>query len=71
MPINYGEESLRIHIEKKGKLAVVSKVPLATLDDLSIAYTPGVAAVSSAIAKEKNLVYEYTGKGNTVAIVTD
>src|SRR3989344_6771646 len=71
MPMNYSEESLRIHKEKKGKLAMVSKVPLATRDDLSVAYTPGVAAVSSAIAKEKSLVYEYTGKGNTVAIVTD
>ncbi|MBI5005144.1 MAG: NADP-dependent malic enzyme [Candidatus Lloydbacteria bacterium] len=69
--MNYGEESLRVHKEKKGKLAMVSKVPLATRDDLSIAYTPGVAAVSSAIAKDKSLAYEYTGKGNTVAIVTD
>ncbi|MBI5004855.1 MAG: NADP-dependent malic enzyme [Candidatus Lloydbacteria bacterium] len=69
--MNYSEESLRIHKEKKGKLAMVSKVPLVTRDDLSVAYTPGVAAVSSAIAKDKNLVYEYTGKGNTVAIVTD
>ncbi|MBI2046386.1 MAG: NADP-dependent malic enzyme [Parcubacteria group bacterium] len=69
--MNYGEESLRIHKEKKGKLAMVSKVPLATRDDLSVAYTPGVAAVSSEIAKDKSLAYEYTGKGNTVAIVTD
>lgn len=69
--MDYFQESLRIHKEKKGKLAMVSKVPLVTRDDLSVAYTPGVAAVSLAIAKDKSAVYEYTGKGNTVAIVTD
>lgn len=54
-----------------GKLAVVSKVPIENRQDLSIAYTPGVAAVSSAIAKEKELAYELTTKKNTVAVVSD
>ncbi|MBV7389396.1 MULTISPECIES: NAD(P)-dependent malic enzyme [Enterococcus] len=54
-----------------GKLAVVSKVPIENREDLSIAYTPGVAAVSSAIAEDKNLAYELTTKKNTVAVVSD
>lgn len=54
-----------------GKLAVVSKVPIENREDLSIAYTPGVAAVSSAVAEDKNLAYELTTKKNTVAVVSD
>lgn len=54
-----------------GKLAVISKVPIENREDLSIAYTPGVAAVSSAIAEDKNLAYELTTKKNTVAVVSD
>ena len=47
------------------------KVPIETRDDLSIAYTPGVGAVSSAIAKDQSLVYDLTTKKNTVAVVSD
>ncbi|MBO1306331.1 NADP-dependent malic enzyme [Enterococcus sp. 669A] len=54
-----------------GKLEVVSKVSIENKQDLSIAYTPGVAAVSSAIAEDKNLAYELTTKKNTVAVVSD
>ena len=54
-----------------GKLSVVSKVPIEPRDDLSIAYTPGVGAVSSAIAKDKSLVYDLTTKKNTVAVISD
>lgn len=54
-----------------GKLAIVSKVAINTKEDLSVAYTPGVAAVSSAIAKEPSLAYELTTKKNTVAVVSD
>ncbi|MCU6429827.1 NAD(P)-dependent malic enzyme [Lacticaseibacillus paracasei] len=54
-----------------GKLSVVSKVPIETRDDLSIAYTPGVGTVSSAIAKDKSLVYDLTTKKNTVAVISD
>ena len=54
-----------------GKLSVEPKVPIETRDDLSIAYTPGVGAVSSAIAKDQSLVYDLTTKKNTVAVVSD
>ncbi len=67
-----GKRSLALHKEYKGKIAVVSKFPkLKTKEDLSLAYTPGVAEPSMVIAKDKNLVYDYTSKGNMVAIVTD
>lgn len=69
--MNYGEESIKMHKEKKGKLEIKSKVPVNTRDDLSIAYTPGVAAVSMEIAKDKKKVYELTIKQNSVAVITD
>ncbi|MDD1696604.1 MAG: NADP-dependent malic enzyme [Methanoregula sp.] len=65
------KESLALHEEKQGKLGIRSKVPLKTKHDLSLAYTPGVAEVCRQIAHDKNLVYRYTLKGNTIAIVTD
>lgn len=54
-----------------GKLSVESKVRIDNKEDLSIAYTPGVAAVSSAIAENKELAYELTTKKNTVAVISD
>ncbi len=54
-----------------GKVAVAPKVPVRSLDDFSIWYTPGVAAVSKAIEADSDLSFEYTGRWNTVAIVTD
>lgn len=69
--MNYAEESLKLHKEKKGKLEICSKAPLGNKDDLSIAYTPGVAAPCMEIAKEKNKIYDYTIKQNSVAVVTD
>lgn len=57
--------------EHGGKLSVISKVPIDDRRDLSIAYTPGVAAVSSAIAVDKSLAYELTTKKNTVAVISD
>ncbi len=65
------EEALEFHRKKRGKLAIKSKVPIKTRHDLSLAYTPGVADVSMAIAEDKRRVYDYTMKGNTVAVVTD
>lgn len=65
------EESLRMHKENRGKLEVVGKVKLETKHDLSVAYTPGVAEPCIEISKDKNKVYDYTIKGNTVAIVTN
>ena len=65
------EDALALHRKKKGKLAVKSKVPLKTMQDLSLAYTPGVAEVSNEIARNKKAVYDYTMKRNAVAVVTD
>ena len=64
-------QAIALHKKLKGKLSVESKVSLTNKDELSLAYTPGVAAVSSAIATNPDLAYEYTIKGHTVAIVTD
>ncbi|NLD56931.1 MAG: NADP-dependent malic enzyme [Methanomicrobiales archaeon] len=64
-------EALALHAEHRGKLGIRSKVPLVTRDDLSRAYTPGVAQVCREIAKDPNLAYRYTLKANTIAIVTD
>jgi malate dehydrogenase (oxaloacetate-decarboxylating) len=69
--IDYGAESLRIHASKKGKISVISKVSVDDKEDLSIAYTPGVAEPCKKISQDKNNVYRYTIKGRTVAIVTD
>jgi malate dehydrogenase (oxaloacetate-decarboxylating) len=69
--LDYNQESLRVHKEKKGKMEIVSKVPLNTKDDLSIGYTPGVAEPCRRIHKDKDLVYEYTIKSNYIAVVTD
>ncbi|MCF1620825.1 NADP-dependent malic enzyme [Tetragenococcus koreensis] len=65
------KEALKVSQEKGGKLEIRSKVPVQNREDLAITYTPGVAAVSSAIAENKEDVYTYTTKKNTVAIVTD
>ncbi len=64
-------ESLAFHKKHRGKLEVKSKVPLKNRADLSLAYTPGVGAVSTAIGNNKALAKVYTLKGNTVAIVSD
>jgi malate dehydrogenase (oxaloacetate-decarboxylating) len=58
-------------LHRGGKIEVNSKVPLRDRDDLSLAYTPGVAEVCLAIADERDLVHDYTWKSNTVAVVTD
>ncbi|MBI2147931.1 NAD-dependent malic enzyme [Candidatus Woesearchaeota archaeon] len=63
--------SLDLHRQRHGKLEVASKIPLATKDDLSLAYTPGVAEPCREIAKDPQKVYEYTLKRNTVAVVSD
>lgn len=69
--MNYSELSLRLHEQKKGKIEVVSKVEVKTKDDLSTAYTPGVAEPCREIHKNKENVYNYTSKGNLVAVVSD
>ena len=65
------QAALDLHEKHKGKLEIRSKVPLKTKQDLSRAYTPGVAEVCRKISKDKNLAYKYTLKANTIAIVTD
>jgi len=69
--MDYAAEALRRHREAKGKLSIEGKLPLVTRDDLSVAYTPGVAAPCREIAKNPEEVYAYTIKGNTVAVITD
>ncbi|MDD4122637.1 MAG: NAD-dependent malic enzyme, partial [Eubacteriales bacterium] len=69
--MDYYKESLKLHEMNRGKLTVVSKVPLLTRDDLSIAYTPGVAEPCREINRDPDLIYKYTSKGNTVAIISD
>lgn len=65
------EEILRLHRANKGKLSTRSKVTIYTKEDLSWIYTPGVAEVCREISANKNSVYEYTMKANSVAVVTD
>ena len=69
--INYAEKSLALHKKLKGKIEVVSKVPLRNKNDLSLAYTPGVAAVSLLVAKNKEAMFTHTIKANSVAVVSD
>lgn len=69
--MDFAEAALRMHKENKGKLSVASKVALETREDLSTAYTPGVAAPCLEIQKDKANAYTYTAKGNLVAVVTD
>ncbi|MBQ7340497.1 MAG: NAD-dependent malic enzyme [Clostridia bacterium] len=69
--MDYAKESLRLHGEWKGKIGVVSKVKVETKEDLSLAYTPGVAEPCLAINKDYSKSFELTGRGNLVAVVTD
>lgn len=65
------ELALKKHAEWKGKLSVVSKAPITNKEELAVAYTPGVAEPCLEIEKDETLAYTYTGKGNTVAVITD
>ncbi len=66
------EEALAYHSQgRKGKIEVISTKPCKTQKDLSLAYTPGVAQVCKEIEREPDLAYEYTAKGNLVAVITD
>ncbi len=69
--MDYSQESLDLHLKMHGKMELVSKVPLNNITDLSIAYTPGVAAPCRAIFENKDDVYKYTIKSHLVAVVTD
>jgi len=65
------EDAIELHKKYQGKLAVASKVPLASRRDLSLAYTPGVAEPCKEIKLNKDLSFEYTCRGNMVAVVSD
>lgn len=65
------EKALELHRQWQGKLETVSKTPVKSREDLSLAYTPGVAEPCKVIAKDKEAAYTYTWKSNTVAVVSD
>jgi len=65
------DDALKLHKDYKGKLNIMSKVAVDDRNSLSLAYTPGVAEPCKEIHKDENLVYEYTSKGNLVAVVSD
>ncbi len=69
--MNYAEESLRLHGEWKGKIEVISRVPVKSKDDLSLAYTPGVAQPCLEIQKDIDKSYELTRRWNMCAVITD
>ena len=69
--MDYAKESLRLHGEWKGKIEVISKVPVNTKDDLSLAYTPGVAQPCLEIQKDVDKSYELTLRHNLCAVITD
>src|SRR6185312_10859755 len=68
---HHDPDSAVFALHRGGKIEVISKVPVRDRDDLSLAYTPGVAEVCLAIADEPELVHDYTWKSSTVAVVTD
>ena len=69
--MDYAAQALKMHREWKGKIRVETPCPLTKKDELSVAYTPGVAAPCLEIAKDVEKSYEYTRRGNLVAVVTD
>lgn len=69
--MDYAKESLRLHEEWKGKIEMVTRVPVKTKEDLSLAYTPGVAQPCLEIQKDLSKSYELTRRWNTAAVITD
>jgi malate dehydrogenase (oxaloacetate-decarboxylating) len=69
--MDYGAEAIIRHRASRGKVSIAPKMKVETMEDLSIAYTPGVASVSMAIAEDKGESFALTNRGNTVAVVTD
>ena len=69
--MNYAEESLKKHYEWRGKIEIARRVDVKTREDLSLAYTPGVAAPCLEIQKDEDKSYELTRRWNTVAVITD
>ena len=69
--MDYAKVSLEKHYEWKGKIEVIATVPVVDKEDLSLAYTPGVAAPCMEISKDVNKSYDLTRRWNMVAVVTD
>ncbi len=69
--MDYAKESLKLHEQWKGKIEVIATVPVATKDDLSLAYTPGVAQPCLEIQKDEEKSYELTRRHNMCAVITD
>ncbi|MBR2781892.1 MAG: NADP-dependent malic enzyme [Oscillospiraceae bacterium] len=69
--MDYASESLKLHYQWHGKLETVPKMSVKSKEDLSLAYTPGVAQPCLEIQKDPDLSYSLTGRGNTVAVITD
>ncbi|WP_297237066.1 NADP-dependent malic enzyme [uncultured Faecalicoccus sp.] len=69
--MDYAKEALRLHEQWNGKLETVPKMKIETRDDLSVAYTPGVAAPCLEIQKDPKMSYTYTGRGHTIAVISD
>ena len=69
--MDYAKESLRLHGEWKGKIEVISRVPVSTKDELSLAYTPGVAQPCLEIQKDIDKSYDLTRRSNLCAVITD
>ena len=69
--MDYAKESLRLHGQWKGKIEIRAAVPVETKEDLSLAYTPGVAAPCLEIQKDINKSYELTRRHNLCAVITD
>jgi malate dehydrogenase (oxaloacetate-decarboxylating) len=70
-PDDIGQRAIDLHRHYQGKLSIEARMPLRNADDLSLAYTPGVGHVSTAVANDPLLSYELTGRGRTVAVVSD
>ena len=68
---DFFDRSLVLHEQLRGKISVQNKLPIGSRDDLSLAYTPGVARPCEIIAEEPEAAYRLTSKGNSVAVVTD
>lgn len=71
MKHDYNKESLELHKRLQGKLEIISNSPIENKDDLSVVYSPGVAAPCEAIAADDSLAYDLTIKGRTVAVISD
>lgn len=71
MTMTLRDEAIKLHLDNNGKIEIKTKVPIKTRHDLALAYTPGVAEPCKDIKENKDLSFEYTCRGNMVAIITD